>query len=55
MQKFLTLTGLAAHLPMINVDTDKIITHSADLDSIAPAIERVLNREDDVIKTVIKP
>ena len=37
------------------VDTDKIITHSADLDSIAPAIERVLNREDDVIKTVIKP
>jgi L-iditol 2-dehydrogenase len=37
------------------VDTDKIITHSASLDGIAPAIERVLNREDDVIKTVIKP
>ncbi len=25
MQKFLTLTGIAAHLPMINVDTDMII------------------------------
>ncbi|MFQ5426747.1 MAG: hypothetical protein ACE5EV_06680, partial [Gaiellales bacterium] len=37
------------------IDTDRIITHSADLDGIAPAIERVLNREDDVIKTVIKP
>jgi L-iditol 2-dehydrogenase len=37
------------------VDTGKIITHSADLEGIAPAIERVLNREDDVIKTVIKP
>ena len=24
-------------------------------DGIAPAIERVLNREDDVIKTVITP
>ncbi len=37
------------------VDTAKIITHSATLDGIAGAIERVLNREDDVIKTVIKP
>ena len=25
MQKFTTLTGIAAHLPMINVDTDMII------------------------------
>lgn len=37
------------------VDTSKIITHSASLDGIAPAIERVLNRDDEVIKTVIKP
>jgi L-iditol 2-dehydrogenase len=37
------------------VDTGKIITHSARLDGIAEAIERVLNREDDVIKTVIEP
>jgi threonine dehydrogenase-like Zn-dependent dehydrogenase len=37
------------------VDTGKIITHSAKLEEIAPAIERVLNREDDVVKTVIKP
>jgi len=37
------------------VDTSKIITHSAALDGIAPAIERVLNREDHVVKTVIKP
>jgi threonine dehydrogenase-like Zn-dependent dehydrogenase len=37
------------------VDTGKIITHSASLDGIAPAIERVLSREDDVIKTVIEP
>jgi threonine dehydrogenase-like Zn-dependent dehydrogenase len=37
------------------IDTSKIITHSATLDGIAPAIERVLNREDEVIKTVIKP
>jgi threonine dehydrogenase-like Zn-dependent dehydrogenase len=37
------------------VDTSKIITHSATLDGIAPAIERVLKREDDVVKTVIKP
>ena len=25
MQKFTTLTGIAAYLPMINVDTDMII------------------------------
>lgn len=37
------------------IATEKIITHSASLEGIAPAIERVLNREDDVIKTVIKP
>jgi L-iditol 2-dehydrogenase len=37
------------------VDTSKIITHSATLEEIAPAIERVLNRDDSVIKTVIKP
>ena len=37
------------------VDTSKIITHSATLDGIAPAIERVLNRDDAVIKTVITP
>ena len=37
------------------VDTSKIITHSADLEGIAPAIQRVLEREDEVIKTVIKP
>ncbi len=38
-----------------NIDTGKIITHSATLDGIAPAIERVLNRDDAVIKTVITP
>jgi L-iditol 2-dehydrogenase len=37
------------------VDTGKIITHSADLEGIAPAIKRVLNRDDEVVKTVIKP
>ena len=37
------------------VDTSKIITHSASLEGIAPAIERVVNREDAVVKTVIKP
>jgi threonine dehydrogenase-like Zn-dependent dehydrogenase len=37
------------------IDTGKIITHTADLDGIAPAIERVVNREDDVIKTLITP
>jgi threonine dehydrogenase-like Zn-dependent dehydrogenase len=37
------------------VDTSRIITHSASHEGIASAIERVLNREDDVIKTVIKP
>jgi L-iditol 2-dehydrogenase len=42
-------------LETAKVDTSKIITHSASLDEIAPAIERVLKREDDVVKTVIKP
>lgn len=37
------------------VDTSKIITHSATLDGIAPAIERVVSRDDAVVKTVIKP
>ena len=37
------------------IDTDKIITHTADLDGIAGAIERVVNRDDDVIKTLITP
>jgi L-iditol 2-dehydrogenase len=37
------------------IATDRIITHSASLEGIAGAIERVLNREDDVLKTVIKP
>lgn len=37
------------------IATDRIITHSASLDGIAGAIERVLNREDEVVKTVIKP
>jgi L-iditol 2-dehydrogenase len=37
------------------VDTGSIITHSASLSGIASAIERVLNRDDDVIKTVIRP
>ena len=37
------------------IATDKIITHSAALDGIGDAIARVLNRDDDVLKTVIKP
>lgn len=37
------------------VDTSQIITHSAKLDGISGAIERVLNREDEVVKTVITP
>lgn len=37
------------------VDTSQIITHSAPLDGIADAIGRVLNREDEVVKTVITP
>ena len=37
------------------VDTGKIITHTADLEGIGPAIERVVNRDDDVIKTLITP
>ena len=37
------------------VDTGKIITHTAKLDGIGDAIERVVNREDDVIKTLVTP
>ena len=37
------------------IDTDKIITHTAGLDGIAGAIERVVNRDDEVIKTLITP
>jgi L-iditol 2-dehydrogenase len=37
------------------IDTGPIITHSASLDGISSAIERVLQREDEVVKTVIKP
>ena len=37
------------------VDTGPIITHSASLEGIGAAIERVLQREDEVIKTVITP
>lgn len=44
--------GLLEHR---KVDTSRIITHSASLDGIAPAIQRVVNREDSVVKTVIKP
>ncbi len=38
-----------------SVDTGPIITHSAPLDGIGAAIERVVNREDGVLKTVITP
>lgn len=37
------------------IDTGPIITHSASLDGISSAIERVLQREDEVVKTVITP
>ena len=37
------------------VDTGKIITHTADLEGIGAAIERVVNREDNVVKTLITP
>ncbi len=37
------------------VDTDKIITHSIALDAINDGIEQVINREDGVIKIVVKP
>ena len=37
------------------IATDRIITHSAPLGGIAEALERVVKREDDVLKTVIKP
>jgi L-iditol 2-dehydrogenase len=37
------------------VDTSKIITHTGPLDSINEAIKRVHDREDGVIKYVVKP
>ena len=37
------------------IDTGPIITHTASLDGIGAAIERVLEREDEVVKTVIRP
>jgi L-iditol 2-dehydrogenase len=37
------------------IDTGPIITHKAPLDGIGAAIERVLQREDEVVKTVITP
>lgn len=37
------------------VDTSKIITHTGPLDSINEAIQRVADREDGVIKYVVKP
>ncbi len=37
------------------VDTGPIITHSAALDGIGAAIDRVVNREEGVLKTVITP
>lgn len=37
------------------IDTARIITHSEPLEEIAPAIERVLKREDEVVKTLIRP
>ncbi len=37
------------------IATDRIITHSASLGEIDDAIARVLNRDDEVLKTLIKP
>lgn len=37
------------------VHTDDIITHEAALGSIDEAIERVMNRDDSVVKTIIRP
>ena len=42
-------------LDAAKVDTGPIITHTASLDGISAAIERVLQREDEVVKTVIIP
>jgi threonine dehydrogenase-like Zn-dependent dehydrogenase len=44
--------GILAHNEL---DTGPIITHSAPLDGIGAAIDRVVNREEGVLKTVIKP
>lgn len=37
------------------VDTDKLITHSITLDEINEGIQQVINREDGVIKIVVRP
>jgi threonine dehydrogenase-like Zn-dependent dehydrogenase len=37
------------------IATDRIITHRATLDEIAHSIERVLEREDHVLKTTVLP
>jgi L-iditol 2-dehydrogenase len=42
-------------LDAAKIDTGPIITHKAPLDGIGAAIERVLEREDEVVKTVITP
>lgn len=42
-------------LDAAKIDTGPIITHKAPLDGIGAAIERVLQREDEVVKTVITP
>ena len=42
-------------LEAAKIDTGPIITHKAPLDGIGAAIERVLEREDEVVKTVITP
>jgi len=44
--------GLLEHA---KVNTGPIITHSAPLDGIGAAIDRVVNREEGVLKTVITP
>jgi len=47
--------GLMLGLDAAKIDTGPIITHKAPLDGIGAAIERVLEREDEVVKTVITP
>ena len=37
------------------IDTEPIITHSAPLDGIGAAIDRVVERSDGVLKTMIRP
>jgi L-iditol 2-dehydrogenase len=50
--KWPTTISLLEHA---QVDTGPIITHSAPLDGIGAAIDRVVNREEGVLKTVIRP